>query len=238
MALPSLVAPEYETNIPSTNQAIKYRPFLVKEEKILYLAMESGEEKEILNALMNLLKECILSDFDVKTLTTYDLEYLFLNIRSKSVNDVISLNANHKDNEECKNVTKIEIPIDDIKIAKDENHDYNVILDEETGLGLELKDPSAMILEKVSSYEDEFEAVFGMVHDCVKLVFDKNDVYDNFTKEELRTNILDNLNQEQFEKIMEFFNTLPKLTHTVEYTCEKCEEKETIVIEGLQSFFT
>jgi hypothetical protein len=238
MALPSLVAPEYETIIPSTKQTIKYRPFLVKEEKILYLAMESGEEKEILHALMNLLKSCILDEVDTNVLTTYDLEYLFLNIRAKSVNDVINLNVKHQDQETCDGVTKIEITISDVNISHDENHVYNLVLDEKTGLGLELKDPAALDLGEVVDTKDEFDAVFGMVHKCVKLVFDEHNVYDNFTEEELKQNILDNLNQEQFEKLMSFFNTLPALKHEVEYTCSKCKEKETVVIEGLHSFFT
>jgi hypothetical protein len=238
MALPSLVAPEYETTIPSTKQTVRYRPFLVKEEKILYLAMESGEEKEILHALMNLLNSCILDEVDTSVLTTYDLEYLFLNIRAKSVNDVITLNARHGEEKECNGVTKIEIPIDDINILHDEEHVYNLVLDEKTGLGLELKDPAALDLGEVVETKDEFDAVFGMVCKCVKLVFDEQNVYDSFTEKELRENILDNLNQEQFEKLMAFFNTLPKLKHEVEYTCSKCKEKETVVIEGLQSFFT
>jgi len=238
MALPSLVAPEYETIIPSTKQPIRYRPFLVKEEKILYLAMESGEEKEILRALMNLLDSCILDDVDTNVLTTYDLEYLFLNIRAKSVNDVIALNARHKDDTDCGHVTKIEVKIDDINIVNDEEHIYNLVLDEKTGLGLELKDPAALDLGEIAETKDEFDAVFGMVYKCVKLVFDENNVYDSFTEKELRESILDNLNQEQFEKLMKFFNTLPKLKHEVTYTCPKCEKEETIVIEGLQSFFT
>ena len=124
MALPSLVAPEYETIIPSTKQTIKYRPFLVKEEKILYLAMESGEEKEILHALMNLLKSWILDEVDTNVLTTYDLEYLFLNIRAKSVNDVINLNVKHQDQETCDGVTKIEITI-----SENSTKDYILIDD-------------------------------------------------------------------------------------------------------------
>ena len=238
MALPSLVAPEYEITIPSTKQTVKYRPFLVKEEKILYLAMESGEEKEVLNALINLLDSCILDEIDTKVMTTYDLEYLFLNIRSKSVNDVITLNAKHKDEEKCNGVTKIEIQINDVNISHDEEHIYNLVLDETTGLGFELRDPAALDLGEVVETKDEFDAVFGMLYKCVKLVFDENNVYDNFTEKELRENILDNLNQKQFEKLMAFFNTIPKLKHEIEYTCSKCKEKETVVIEGLQSFFT
>lgn len=239
MALPSLAVPEYEMIIPSTSETVLYRPFLVKEEKILYIAMESNDEKETTRAIMNLLKSCIITDFNINELTTYDLEYMFLNIRAKSVNDIIKIGLKHSfSSTECTGITNVEIPLEDVKILYNEKHNNTIVLDKKTKLGIELRDPCANDLSKFSSEDNDFNNMLEMIAICVKTVFDETEVYTNFSIDELKNNILGNLSHAQLEEIMEFFNTLPKLSYTLEFTCKKCNETEEATIEGLNNFFT
>lgn len=232
MALPSISTPEFQTTIPSTGENITYRPFLVKEEKILLMAMEGGDAVEMSNAMLNILKSCILSEVDVEKLATFDIEYLFLTLRSKSVGEVITLNINHTTETECKHLSEVKVSIDDIKV-EGEISDGKIMLTD--SIGIKLRYPKMSDLKDVSTADSE--TMFKMVRKCIEYIFDKEDVYSDFTEEELETWI-DGLNQTQFGTITKFFENTPKLSHTVEWTCEKCKEKDSIKLEGLQSFFT
>jgi len=236
MALPKLVTPEFETVIPSTKERIRFRPFLVKEEKILYMALESGQQRDIFNATKSILENCILTpgiEFD--KLTSYDMEYLFLKLRSKSVGENISLNLRHTNDDDCKHLTEVHIDVDQIDVQFDDNHEYKI--DIGNGIGIKLSDPNASIFMKYQQNENEIENMLNIMYECVEMVYDENDVYDEFTNEEFQE-FVGQLTKEQFEPIVDFFNTLPKLKHDVEYTCSQCGKNEKITLEGLQSFFT
>jgi hypothetical protein len=236
MALPKLTTPEFETLIPSTKDPIKFRPFLVKEEKNLYIALESGEEKDMKNAILNVLESCILTpDVNVKKLTSYDVEYIFLKLRSKSVGEVIELKVGHK-NSECKAITDVSINVDDIEVHFDQEHKDVIQFD--NGIGIKLKSPDLnKLLVGVNNKKSEIENVFETIASCVVNVFDQENVYEDFTEQELME-FLENLSQNHFREIQNFFDTMPKLYHDIEFTCKVCGETESIRLQGLQSFFT
>ena len=240
MALPKLVTPEFETEIPSTKETIKFRPFLVKEEKVLYMALESGEEKDIFNGVMTILESCILTDgIDKSKLTSYDLEYLFLQLRAKSVGEKIDISLSHVNEAnkvKCQESTKVSINIDDVKIKFDEKHEYK--LDIGNNIGIKMRDPqTAMMFGLQNKDGSEIEQLLDIICECVELVYDDDNVYEDFTKKELKE-FLENLTKDNFEKVAMFFNTLPKLSHDIEFTCPACGETESVKIEGMQSFFT
>lgn len=232
MALPSISTPEFQTVIPSTGETIAYRPFLVKEEKILLMAMEGGDAREMSNAMLNILKGCILSDIDISKLATFDVEYLFLTLRSKSVGEVMTLNVKHTTETECQHITEIKVNIDDINVQGDINDGKIMLTDT---VGIKLRYPQMSDLDAVSTADSE--SLFKMIRRCIEYIFDKEDVYSDFTEKELEE-WMDGLNQAQFGSITKFFEDAPKLSHTIEWTCQQCGEKDIIKLEGLQSFFT
>ena len=232
MGLPSIATPQFSTTIPSTGQEVEYRPFLVKEEKILLMALEGGDQKEIAKATEKIIKSCIIDDIDISKLATFDVEYLFLKLRGKSVGEVIDLKVAHTDeNSECKHRTDIEINIDDIAVWGEEL-DNKIMIDDNVGVVLRfpgMKDVDGMDLESP-------ESMFGVIGNCIDYVFDDDTVYNEFTKKEI-DDWVEALNQKQFLKIAEFFNNIPKLSYKVEWTCPECGKDDSIVLEGLQSFF-
>lgn len=231
MALPLLVTPEFSTKIPSTGKEIRYRPFLVKEEKILLMAMEGKDQKEISTAVMRLLENCIVSkDVQVSKLTTFDVEYLFLKLRGKSVGEVIELNLGHSNNK-CEEKTPIQVNLDDIKVVG-KISDGKIMLTEE--VGVKMRYPS--LKDVVNTNLNEDESGYELIQKCVEYVFDKENVYSDFTEKEMKEWI-EGLGQAQFKKITEFLQGMPKLSHTVGWKCKACGEKESLTLEGLQSFF-
>jgi hypothetical protein len=232
MALPALASPEFMTEIPSTKQQIKFRPFLVREEKILYMALEGQDAKEIENAIVTILSNCILDTIDINKLTLFDIEYLFLQLRGKSVGEKVELMLSHSDeNNECQHKTKLEVDLDSIKI-QGEVSDGKLMLDDK--IGVKVRYPYINDASLVGKNESD---VFGTLSIFVEYVFDKDNVYNDFTKEEIN-DWLESLNQNQFRKLIEFFENVPKLAHDVEWTCPECKQKDSIKLEGLQSFFT
>ena len=235
MALPKIATPEFETVIPSTKETITFRPFLVKEEKILYMALEGGETNEIYGSVKKILENCILSDCDIKKLSAFDVEYLFLQLRGKSVGEVISLKLKHQQEDSaCEHAEEIEIDIDNVKMKEDPKHNKIVQLDE--NLGIQFRYPSMADVVKIGNEKSNMKATFNMIATCVDTVFDADNVYDDFTKEEI-TEFIENLSKGQFEKASVFFQTMPKLQHDLEWTCSECGKKEKVKLEGLQSFF-
>jgi hypothetical protein len=230
MALPSLGTPKFITSIPSTGQEIQYRPFLVKEEKILLMALEGGDEKEIQRAISDILSSCILTEIDVGKLAVFDVEFLFMNLRGKSVGENIELRVGHQDSE-CTHKTEISINIDDIKVSGNISDGKIEVTDQ---IGVKLKYPSITDVTRFSS--ETSEGMFKMIASCIEYVYDQNEVYNEFTIEEM-VEWLEGLNQGSFQKITTFFETLPKLSHTIEWKCSKCGETEKVVLEGLNSFF-
>ena len=236
MALPKLVTPEFETIIPSTKERIRFRPFLVKEEKVLYMALESDEEKEIQNAICNVLEACILTEnVNVRKLAAYDVEYLFLQLRSKSVGENIELNLRHGNASECKHITEYILSYNDIEVEFNEKHQNNIKINDK--YGIKLIDPSySIITENVITDQDDFENILNIIARCVVCVYDEENVYDDFTNDEIKNFLLE-LTQKQFEEIKDFFDTLPKLQHEMHWTCSECGKEESLKLEGLKSFF-
>jgi hypothetical protein len=231
MTLPSISTPEFQTVIPSTGENITYRPFLVKEEKILLMALEGNDQGEITRAILNILNSCILSDVDVNKLSTFDVEYLFLNLRGKSVGEVIEVRMGHTEGE-CKALTDTQIKIDDVEIVG-EIRDGKIMLTDE--VGVKMRYPTVKDVAKLDM--NDADDTFGLVAECVEYIFDKESVYNEFTKQEI-IDWVGNLNQAQFKNIASFFEGMPKLSYELSWKCNACGESETRTIEGLQGFFT
>jgi len=232
MALPSLSAPEFITTVPSTGEEIKYRPFLVKEEKILLMALEGNDQNEITNAIMKILSNCVLSNVDIKKLATFDIEYLFLKLRGKSVGEVIEIKVGHTNPDNpCKHRTELEINIDEIQVVGDKPND-KIQLDESIGVKLRFAG-----MNDISDVDTESSSdLFKMIAGCIEYVYDQENVYGEFSQKEMET-WLEQLSSEQFAKITAFFNDSPKLQHVVKWKCPECGEEDEMTLEGLAAFF-
>jgi len=237
MALPLLNTPEFETIVPSSNQRIKFRPFLVKEEKILFMALQGGDSREMTNAVQNIISTCVLTeDFNLDNLAVFDIEYLFLKLRGKSVGESIDLKIRHSDSEsECTHVSEVSINIDDIAIEFPD--DYNNKIQLTDTVGIKMRHPGIKHAAIFENAEMDFDTILSLISDCVECIYDHDNVYDTFTQQEI-VQFIEGLNQEQFIKIQKFFTDMPKLTHTVEWKCSKCGEEDMVTVEGLSSFFT
>ena len=230
MGLPSIATPQFSTKIPSTGQEIEYRPFLVKEEKILLMALEGGDQKEIARATQNIIESCVITDIDVNKLATFDVEHLFLKLRGKSVGELVELKIGHSDGE-CEHKTEVQINLDDIEVTGDIS-DGKIMLDDD--IGVKMRYPGIADVSQLD--EQNIEAMFDVINNCIEYVYDKDNVYNDFSKKEIK-DWTETLSQKQFEKLTEFFQNIPKLSYKVEWTCSKCGEKDSITLEGLQSFF-
>ena len=243
MGLPTIAVPEYTLTLPSTGKEVKYRPFLVKEEKILLLAMESEKTEEILLATKTIIENCIFDDLDVDEMPTFDMEYIFLQLRGKAKGEVIELQYKCPT---CKGEIPLNIPIDDIKVSKDENHTNDIKLTED--LGVIMKYPNMKLQMDIANNEEdknEIENLFKTIILCIDYIYDKENTYPSkdHTKKEMN-DFLESLTDTQFQKLAEFFSTAPALKHSIELHCKNkkakktCNYKETKVLEGLNSFFT
>lgn len=230
MALPNINQQTFELEIPSTDEKIKYRPFLVKEEKVLLMAMEGKDQNEIKVAINKILEACIDEDVNVSELSTFDIEYLFLNLRARSVGEVVTFKLGHSKGK-CKHKTEVALNLTDVKV-KGEVLDGTVMLDDK--IGVKMHYPRMSTFDKLGNTT---ENLIEAIADCIDYVFDESDVYEDFTNEEL-IEWIGNLNKAQYTKINEFFNSTPKLSHDIEWVCEKCGKKDSVTLEGLYSFFT
>jgi hypothetical protein len=236
--LPKIATPTYELELPSTKQTIKYRPFLVKEEKLLVIALESEDTKQITNAIKTVIKNCIeTKGIKVETLPTFDIEYLFLNIRAKSVGEEIEVNIICPDDNETN--ASVKINVDDIKVQENKEHTNKIKLDET--LVMEMKYPSLDQFIKSNfdfSNDNALDQSFELVASCVDKIYNQEEVWAaaDVTKKELME-FLDQMNSSQFKQIEKFFETMPKLSHTVKVTNPKTEVESEVILEGLSSFF-
>jgi len=232
MALPIIVAPEYTTNLPSNGLEVKYRPFLVKEEKLLLFAAESGEKNDMINSVCQMMSNCVISpELDPYTLPYFDFEYLFLHIRSKSVGETAEFKLKH-DKEDCEHMNTVEVRLDEIINKLDENHTNNIQLTDD--IGVRMKYPT---IDSIKDMIDlKAEDILSIFSSGIEYVYDKEKVYDDFTKKE-SIEFLESLSKEQFEKITEFYNTMPVSRLKAEYKCEKCEEEVEQLISGFEDFF-
>ena len=235
MALPKVNTPTYELAVPSTDEKIKYRPFLVKEEKILLIAMEAQEQSGILNAVKDIVKSCTFDKFDVNRAPIFDIEYIFLNIRAKSVGEVSTVNLRCPDDNETFVKTDIDLTKVDVQIT--EGHTNKIELTDEMGM--------IMTYPTLDSFSDSTTVInasnmLDVIASCVAQIYDKKgeDVYDakDSTKQEL-VDFLESLNSKQFLEIQKFFDTMPKLTHTVNIENPETKVKSDITLTGLNDFF-
>jgi hypothetical protein len=238
MPLPKIATPTYELELPSTGKTIQYRPFLVKEEKLLVLALESESTKEITTAIKNVIKNCIQTrGIKVEQLPTFDIEYLFLNIRGKSVGEEIEVKVACPDDEET--YVPVTISIDDINVEKNKEHNNKIQLDSE--LIMEMKYPSLEQFVKTNfdfSEDNIMDQSFELVATCIDKIYNKEDVWasSDCTKKEI-TDFLESMNSSQFKEIEKFFETMPRLSHEVKVTNPNTKVESTVVLEGLASFF-
>ena len=238
MPLPKIATPTYSLVLPSIEKEINFRPFLVKEEKLLVLALETEDTKQITTAIKAVIKNCIQTKgIKVESLPTFDIEYLFLNIRGKSVGESIDVNIICPDDE--KTSVKVVIDLDDIQVKKTEGHSNKVKLDDT--LMMELKYPSLdEFIKNNFDFDDknQMEQSFELIGSCVDKIYTKEESYasSDCTKKEMN-DFLESMNSSQFKKIEEFFTTMPKLSHTIEVTNPKTKKKSEVVLEGLASFF-
>ena len=235
MALPQINTPTYELVVPSTDEKIKYRPFLVKEEKILLIAMEAQEQSGILNAVKDIVKSCTFDKFDVRKAPIFDIEYIFLNIRAKSVGEVSTVNLRCPDDNETFVLTEIDLTKVDVQIT--EGHTNKIELTDEMGM--------IMTYPTLDSFTDSTTVInasnmLDVIASCVAQIYDKKgeDVYDakDSTKQEI-VDFLESLNSKQFLEIQKFFDTMPKLTHTVNIENPETKVKSDITLTGLNDFF-
>ena len=236
MALPKIGYPTYELELPSTGKTVKYRPFLVKEEKVLLLALEAEDEKQVTSAVKDLLKNCVISRIKVDQLPSFDLEYLFLKIRAASIGELITLTVTCLDDSE----TKVEaaINIENVEIFKPEGHSTKIMFDDTTGLIMKYPSMQQFIDREFLQKEIKTEEIYDFIAGSIDQIFDGDEVYDSTTttKKEFRT-FVDGLTTKQFEKIQQFYATCPKLSHTFKVVNPKTGKESEYTIEGLQSFF-
>lgn len=238
MPLPKIATPTYSLELPSTGETVRYRPFLVKEEKLLVLALESEDMKQITTAIKTVIKNCIQSKgVKVETLPTFDIEYLFLNIRGKSVGEEIEVNLIAPDDGVTPVTTKINI--DEIKVIKKEEHTNKIKLDD--SLMMEMKYPSLDEFIKSNfdfSGSTTIDQSFDLISSCISKIYNQEEVWvaDDFSKKEL-TDFLDQMNSTQFKEIEKFFETMPKLSHEITITNPNTNVESPVLLEGLSSFF-
>ena len=238
MPLPKIATPTYELVLPSTEQTIQFRPFLVKEEKLLVLALESEDTKQITTAIKAVLKSCVLTKgIKVENLPTFDIEFLFLNIRGKSVGEELEVNIICPDDEETQ--VTVDVFLDDIRVQKSEDHTNKIQLDK--NLMMEMKYPSLDQFIKNNFDFNEKNAMdqsFQLIATCIDKIYTEDEVWATVdcTKKEVN-DFLEQMNSGQFKEIEKFFETMPKLSHTIKVTNPKTKVESDVVLEGLASFF-
>ena len=238
MPLPKITTPTYELELPSTGKTVKYRPFLVKEEKVLVIALESEDNKQITNAIKAVLKSCVLTKgIKVETLPTFDIEYLFLNIRGKSVGEELDVTLICPDDGETE--VSVQIDLDDIQIQKNDDHTNQVKLD--NSLMMELRYPSLdQFIKSNFDFDDknQMDQSFALIASCIDKIYSEDEVWAtaDCTKKEMN-DFLESMNSSQFKEIEKFFETMPKLKHEIKITNPKTGVESDVVLEGLASFF-
>lgn len=243
MALPKIDTPVYETKLISTGKKVRFRPFLVKEQKLFLMASQSDDAQEVVNTIKQVLRNCILDDVDIDMLPMFDLEHVFLQLRARSVGEVVNLKYNCNNDvpdkegtgtTKCTGVVKVDINLLEIEPVKGEGHSNKIELTDK--MGIVMKYPSFSVLEKVKI--DNEADLFQLVIACIDFIYDEDQLYyaKDTTIEEL-TEFVENMQQADVAKIQNFFASMPKLEKKFDFVCPKCGYKENISIEGIQNFF-
>ena len=236
MALPKINTPTYELEIPSTDEKVKYRPFLVKEEKILMIAMEGKEQSGIIDAVKQIVESCTFNKFDVSKAPMFDVEYIFLNIRAKSVGEISKIQLKCPDDNET--FAHVEVDLTEVKVQVDDGHTNKIELTDEMGIIMQY--PTIDAFQKTNIEEINAENMLDVIGSCISQIYDKGgeEVFEakDSTKKEL-VEFIEQLNSKQFADVQKFFDTMPKLTHTVKIENPKTKKKSEIVLSGLNDFF-
>ena len=241
--LPKVDVPVYDIELISTGKKIKFRPFTVKEEKLLLMANESDDANYSLETIKQILNNCIMSDIKITDLPTFDVEYLFLHLRARSVGENVKLkykcnNLVEKEGNQtqCGNLVEVDVDLLDIKPEKNPNHNSKIEISPK--LGIVMKYPKMEVLEAQDPNEEEMTLILNMILECIDYIYDEDNIYyaKDSTKEELME-FIDSLQSKDLEKIKDFFDTMPKLKKKIHFECKKCGYKEEFDVEGIQSFF-
>ena len=237
MTLPRINVPEYSLVVPSTDEEIKFRPFLVKEEKLLLMAQETGDELSLYNAIKNLIKNCCFDKIDTDNLPLFDIEYIFLQIRAKSVGEVAQIQITCPDDEE----TTVLIDVDLTKIQVQMGDDHNARIQLTDDIGLLMTYPNLATVLTMQNKDEETsgaDAMFKMIQECMYQIWQGEETFDAMDySDKDKKDFLENLNHEQFEKIQQFFETMPQVKHEVEVTNPNTGVKSKVMLEGMNSFF-
>jgi hypothetical protein len=240
MPLPKINTPTYELELPSTGKKIRYRPFLVREEKILIMALESESMKQITSAIVQILSDCILTKgIKVSDLSTFDIEYIFLNVRAKSVGETVEVNVTCPDDEGTQ--VKVEIAIDDIKIQKNKDHNNIIKLDDTLSMKMKYSSLEQFVENNFETSDDisDVNKSLSMIISCIDTVYDQEESWSasDCSKKELE-DFVEQMNTKQFKEIENFFITMPKLSHTIKVKNPNTDVESEVVLEGLASFFS
>ena len=244
MALPKVVTPTYELTIPSTKEKVKFRPFLVKEEKALLMALESGSEQTMSSAMIDIIDSCSQGKIDTKNLAPFDIEYFFLHLRGKSVGENLTIKVPRPEELKCckdaseDDLCEVEINVDDIKIDTSKGTPSEVKITKD--IGLKLKYPNLDLVNKYATDGENISAdnVFKLISECIEYIWDGDEIYKgkDSTKKEL-DDFVESLSSGQFTKIREFFESMPRLQHEINWICPKCKKLKPLVLSGVDSFF-
>ena len=233
MALPKLASAKFELTLPSTGEKVEYRPFLVKEEKALMIAQQAGKSEDIMRAVKDVITSCTFEKVDAEKLPIFDLEYIFINLRAKSVGEIVKLMVTCPDD----NTTKVQVDVDLTKIEchKEVGHDTNIRLTDEIGLIMDYPRVSSVT---ELDLDNEMESTFEVIKSCIRQVYDSNNVYEkvDMDKNDL-DEFIESMTHDQFERVQEFFNTMPKVRHMIKVKNPKTGVDGEVVLEGMQSFF-
>lgn len=248
MGLPTLTVPHYTLKLPSSGEELRYRPFLIKEEKILLIALESEDEREVINAIKEIITNCVHAEINVAEMATFDLEYIFLQLRAKSKGEIIDLKYKCP---KCESEIKVNVDINDIQITTFPDHDKKIELSEEIGVIMKYPtlDKQTDVLERTKEGK-QVEGIFDLVSSSIDFIYDKENTYPikDHTKEEI-DNFMESLTDPQFQKMTNFFDSMPVLKHEIKMKCpgpkptkkgqkkKTCNYEEKEILSGLQSFF-
>jgi len=243
MALPTMKIATHELTVPSTGQKVEFRPFLVKEEKAMLMAAEDGSPKAMTNAMKDIITACTNGDIDLKGLASFDFEYIFLQLRGKSVGDVVEINLKKPDqitceDKGCPNASQMEIDLRDVKMETTKIEKPEIELTDE--IGIKLNFPGLELVQKYIKPGGELATndIFNLINECIEYIWDGDEIYKakDATKKELN-DFIESLSSDQFVKIRNYFESMPRLRHEITWKCPKCDKTAPLVLEGLDSFF-
>jgi len=238
MALPIVETQTYELTLPSADVKVKFRPFLVKEEKILLQAMETEKQSEIVNALKQIVEACTFGTLNVNELPTFDLEYIFLNVRAKSVGEVAKLKVLCPDDKQT--YADVDIDLTKVEVQVDDSHNNNILIDESKKIGMILKYPTLGSIDVETSLDSKVSSkvIFDIISKSIYQIYEGDKIYNttDYTKEEL-TKFIESLDSKTFKKVQEFYDTMPKLMHEIEVENPKTKVKSKVILQGLTDFF-